>query len=211
MWQSDRGHQHTWVVTIVRNFPAHIHTWKIRDPATASQFQLAFNLNAMATVAAIVNAVGAVADIANHTESAWSNLLCPLLDAAIEVCKLTKKHQWTPETWWQNEQVGEAVQEKRACYNVYNALKKRGKMAEAMAVKTAIWLLKSEAEKGERGIHQSTFIWRFCFPCCQTDELHKTGCWWELPMQWCWWACAHWQRQDEGMGWTLCQATQCWA
>ena len=27
--------------------------------------------------------------------------------------------------------------------------------------------------------------------------------------QWCWWACTHWRRRDEGMDWELCSAAQC--
>ena len=54
----------------------------------------------------------------------------------------------------------EAIQEKRAWFKAYKTLKKGGRMAEAKEVETtynnakhmvnhAIWLAKSEAEKGE--------------------------------------------------------------
>ena len=61
----------------------------------------------------------------------------------------------------------------------------------------------------EGGICHSIPRWWWCFPYNQTDGPHKPGrCWWLLCTQWCWWACAHWQRQDEGMGWALCWAAQ---
>ena len=46
-------------------------------------------------------------------------------------------HHWRSETWWWNEQVGEAIQEKRAWFKVYNALKKGGISADAKEIKTA--------------------------------------------------------------------------
>ena len=70
--------------------------------------------------------------------------------------------QWRPETWRWNEQVDKAVEEKNAVtwFKVHNALKKGGKMAEAMKANTAcsdancvakhaVWLAKSESEKEE--------------------------------------------------------------
>ena len=75
--------------------------------------------------------------IDNHVESAWLKLKGLLLDAVIEVCSLSKNHQWRPDIWWWDEEVAEAVQEKRAWFKVYIALKKGGKMAEAQEAKTA--------------------------------------------------------------------------
>ena len=63
----------------------------------------------------------------------------------------------------------------------------------------------------ERGISHISPDGDIFFLYCQTDGPQKPGhCWWEHCTQWCWWACAHWRRQDEGLGWTLCQAAQCW-
>ena len=53
-----------------------IRTWKMRDPATANEFQSAFKIKTMTAVAA---ASGADTDTANCVESAWSKLKGPLL------------------------------------------------------------------------------------------------------------------------------------
>ena len=56
----------------------------------------------------------------------------------------------------------------------------------------------------ERGIRHSNPRWWWHFPYWKTDGPHKPGhCWWEPCTPWCWCACVHWRRQDEGMGWTL--------
>ena len=46
-------------------------------------------------------------------ESAWSKLKGHLLDSTTDVYGL-KNHQWKPETWWWNEEVDKAIQEKHA-------------------------------------------------------------------------------------------------
>ena len=63
-------------------FSPRIRTWKLRDPATASQFQSAFKVKTMTAAAAVAIALGTDAHTANRVESAWSNLKGPLLDAA---------------------------------------------------------------------------------------------------------------------------------
>ena len=78
----------------------------------------------MTAMAVVATASGATADTADNIESAWSKLKGPLLDAATEVCSLSKNHQWRPHPWWGNEQVDEAIQEKCAQFKAYNALKK---------------------------------------------------------------------------------------
>ena len=108
-----------------------IHTWKLRDPTTASEFQLAFELKVTTDRAATATAAGVAADTANCVETIWSKLKDPLLDAATEVCVLSKNHQWRPEAWWWNEHVDEPIQENHAWIKAYKALKKGGKMAKA--------------------------------------------------------------------------------
>ena len=96
----------------------------------------------------------------------------PLLDAATEVYGLPKNHQWKPETWWWNEEVDKAIQEKHARFKVYSALKKGGMTAEAKGAKTAytdakrkhaIWLAKSEVEKEELSTVSPDDDVVFCF------------------------------------------------
>ena len=56
----------------------------------------------------------------------------------------------------------------------------------------------------EKGIRHSISRWWWSFPYHQTDGPHKPKRRWrEFYMQWCWWACANWRRQDEGIGWGL--------
>ena len=143
-------------------FVPRIRTWKLKDSATASQFHDIFKKKVAA--ASVVDTASTnsnnVDTPAGLVESAWSKLKGPLLEAATEVCGFTKKHQWRPETWWWNERVEEAVNEKRARYKIYNTLKKQGKTAETNAAKATynaakrvakhvVWLAKSEAEKEE--------------------------------------------------------------
>ena len=92
-----------------RKFSPRIWTWKLRDPTTAILSQSAFKVKTMTAAAAVVIASGADADTANHVESAWSKLKGPLLDAATEVCSISKNHQWKPETRWWNEEVDKAI------------------------------------------------------------------------------------------------------
>ena len=54
----------------------------------------------------------------------------------------------------------------------------------------------------ERGICHSIPRWRWCFPYCQTDGLHKPGRYWqELCVQRCWWTCSHWRHDDKMKAW----------
>ncbi|CAH1263777.1 Hypp2763 [Branchiostoma lanceolatum] len=130
-----------------RKFTPRLRTWKLRDPAVARKFQETF-----------VSKVGTATT--SGVEALWSRLKTPLLEAAVNVCGYSKNHQWKPETWWWDDQVDEAVSEKRARFKVYNSLKKQGKTAEAKVAKTAyieatskrhakhtVWQAKSEAEK----------------------------------------------------------------
>ena len=74
---------------------------------------------------------------AQSVEYIWSKLKDPLLEAATEVCGLSKPHRWKPETWWWNDRVEDAVREKRSRFKTYKALKKEGKSAEANQAKVA--------------------------------------------------------------------------
>ena len=132
-----------------RKFIPRLRTWKLRDPAVASEFHEAFE----AKVASDANQDSTV-----DVEELWSKLKNPLLEVATEVCGLSKAHQWKRETWWWSECVDAAVREKRACFKRYNTLMKDGKTAEAEDAKTlynvakrntkhAVWLAQSEAEK----------------------------------------------------------------
>ena len=139
-------------------FSPRIWTWKLRDPATASLFQSAFKVKMMTAEAAVATASGADSDPANQVESPWSRLKGPLLDVATEVCGLSKNRRWKPETWWWNEEVGEA---REACMvqglqcpekRRHDGGGQEGKNCLHWCQahdKHADWLAKSEAEKEE--------------------------------------------------------------
>ena len=91
----------------------------------------------MTAAAAVATDSDADADTANCVESVWSKLKGPLLDAATKVCGLSNNHQWKPETLWGNEEVDKAIQENRARYKVYSALKTGGMTPAAKRAKTA--------------------------------------------------------------------------
>ena len=70
----------------------------------------------------------------------------------------SSKHQWRPETWWWDDRVEDAINEKRSRYRTYKKLRKQGHTSETIAAKEAynlakrvskhvVWIAKSEAEK----------------------------------------------------------------
>jgi hypothetical protein len=135
-----------------RKFIPRIRTWKLKDPAVVRQFHEVFKAKG--------NDSTAIDDQRDSVEDLWSNLKQPLLDAAAEVCGVSRNHQWRPETWWWTDRVDDAIKEKRARYKTYNALKKAGNVIETNEAKTTyndakrvakhvVWLAKSEAEKEE--------------------------------------------------------------
>ena len=93
-------------------------------------------LQVMTASATAASNAGVPADTANLIETVWSKLKYPVPNAATEVCGLSKNHQWRLETWWWNERVDEAIQEKCAWFKAYKNLKE-GKMAEAKEAVTA--------------------------------------------------------------------------
>ena len=167
-----------------RKFVPCIRTWKLRDPATGSQFQSAFRVKMMTA------ASDADVDTANHIESARSKLKGPLLDAAAELCGLSRNQHWKPETWWWKEKVDKVIQEKCAQFMVYSALKRGGVMAEAKQEKNAyidakhmakrvVWLAKSEAEIEEFATVSPDGDGVFCFAKqmdCRNQDIVGENC-----------------------------------
>ena len=131
-----------------QKFLPRLRVWKLRDPDTADRFYGAFRAK-----------IGTDTEHkeSSSVETAWSNLRNPLLEAATEVCGLSRNHQWKRETWWWNDHVEAAIAEKRAHFKAYNVLRKRGNTPEATVAKTdydaakrvakrVVWQAKSEAE-----------------------------------------------------------------
>ena len=44
-----------------------------------------------------------------------------LLQATKQVCGVSSNHPWRMQTWWWNNQVEEAVREKRRCFKLWKA------------------------------------------------------------------------------------------
>ena len=112
-----------------RKFLPRICSWKLRDLSVTSLFQDKFK-EKLQSVDTSPDTAAADTPM-SLVEKAWSNLKGPLLDAATEVCGMSKKHRWKPETWWWDDHIEEVVQEKHTRFKVYNNLKKQGKAAEA--------------------------------------------------------------------------------
>ena len=67
----------------------------------------------------------------------WTSLKDKLLQATKQVCGVSSNHPWRKQTWWWNNQVEEAVREKRrAAYNTAKHTSNR-----------VVHQAKSEAEK----------------------------------------------------------------
>ena len=181
-------------------FSPHIRTWKLMDPATASQFQSAFKIKMMTAAAAVATTSGADAHTANHLESAWSKLKAPcwMLPPKFVVSQRTTSgnqkpdggmKRWTklyersmhgsrPTMPWSKELWRQRLRGKK----LPTWCQARGKTCH---LADKVW-------GGERGIHHSIPTWWWCFLYSQTDVPQKQGHrWWELCLQWCWWACAH--------------------
>ena len=106
-------------------------------------------------------------------------------------CKGQFKYIFRIETWnlvvaWTGAW---SIQEKLAWFKAYEALKNRGKMAEArdrlhecQAV-GKVHRLAGKVWSRARGIQHSIPRWWWCCLFCQTDGQHKPGCYWQ--QLWC--------------------------
>ena len=111
-----------------RNFTQRIHTWKFRDPASAKEYNAAFKVKVTDTATVMSD---------RDVEELWCKLKTTLLDAASEVCGLSKYHQWKRETWWLDDKVDEAIKTKCACFRACKALVKNRRLTEANEAKAA--------------------------------------------------------------------------
>ena len=62
--------------------------WKLREPATSSQWQSALKIKPMIAAAVFVITAVTAADTTNHVESTLSKLKCILLAVIANVCSL---------------------------------------------------------------------------------------------------------------------------
>ena len=79
-----------------------------------------------------------------------------LLQATKQVCGVSSNHPWRKQTWWWNNQVEEAVREKRRCFKLWKAGGSRA------AYNTA-------KRTSNRAVHQArSEVWR-CISTCQAN------------------------------------------
>ena len=121
-----------------RKFTPRLQSWKLRDPATASEFLNTFNAKLEAAVPPKVG---------TPVENAWSRLKNPLLEATTQTCGYSKKHQWKRQTWWWNEGVDTAVNTKRVCFKAYKKLRKLGNSNKAKEARVAYLEAKKLAKR----------------------------------------------------------------
>ena len=120
-----------------RKFLPRLRTWKLRDPVNATRFSESFSLKVATKVQH---------NSSPSSETTWSNLKTPLLEAATEVCGFTKPHQRKRETWWWNDRVDAAIAEKRNRFKAYNVLRAQGNPPEVEAAKDAYTAAKQAAK-----------------------------------------------------------------
>ena len=87
-----------------RKFKPCIRTWKLRKAEHANEFYSVFKdkITDETNPGSVSETEQAVTESTNQVENLWTRLKSPLLEAANEVCGLSKKHQWKRETWWWN-------------------------------------------------------------------------------------------------------------
>ena len=49
----------------------------------------------------------------SDVEEIWSSFRSSILEVTSDICGTSKNHQWRPETWWWNDRIDDAIQEKR--------------------------------------------------------------------------------------------------
>ena len=84
-------------------------------------------------------------------ESLWKNLKESLLEVADEVCGRTKGPPGHRESWWWNEEVGKAVEEKRNYYKIWKkSTKEEDRLLYCLAkrkAKRAVYIAQADEQK----------------------------------------------------------------
>ena len=115
-----------------RNFSPQLRTWKLHDPNIINKFTPIFNTKLEATQT----------DPSSDIKEIWSKLKTTLFETTSVVCGLSSRHQWRPETWWSDDRVEDAINEKRCRYRNYKKLTKQGYTPETIATKEVYNLAK---------------------------------------------------------------------
>ena len=86
----------------------------------------------------------------SDVEGVWNGLKSCLLGAAEDVCGRTKGQSRHRETWWWNDEVAKAVDEKRSLYRVWRKRKTRMSETEYQTAKRATKKAVHKAQEDER-------------------------------------------------------------
>ncbi|EDO29120.1 predicted protein, partial [Nematostella vectensis] len=117
-------------------FTPRLRVWKLRDPGIKVKF---------------LNEVKAGLDSADARtdpiEDTWQSLKGSLMGASEKICGYTKKGNWRNQTWWWDDSVSPAIDEKRRLWKVW---KKGGSKQEYLTSKrTAKSIVRAAKRKAE--------------------------------------------------------------
>ena len=94
-----------------RKFVPSIKVWKLRDPGKQAELSKVFKAKTLDSELSQTSTV----------DERWTSLKDKLLQATKQVCGVSSNHPWRKQTWWWNNQVEEAVREKRRCFKLWKA------------------------------------------------------------------------------------------
>ena len=115
-----------------------IKVWKLRDPGKQAEFSEVFKAKTLDSELSQTSTV----------DEHWTSLKDKLLQATKQVCGVSSNHPWRKQTWWWNNQLEEAVREKRRCFKLWKAGGSRAAYSTAKRTSNrAVHQARSEAEK----------------------------------------------------------------
>ena len=121
-----------------RKFVPRIKVWKLRDPEKQAELSEVFKAKTQDSELSQTSSV----------DVRWTSLKDKLLQATKQVCGVSSNHPWRKQTWWWNNQVEEAVREKRRCFKLWKAGGSRAAYNTAKRTSNrVVHQAKSEAEK----------------------------------------------------------------
>ena len=94
-----------------RKFVPRIKVWKLRDPEKQAELSEVFKAKTLDSQLSQTSTV----------DERWTSLKDKLLQATKQVCGVSSNHPWRKQTGWWNNQVEEAVREKRRCFKLWKA------------------------------------------------------------------------------------------
>jgi hypothetical protein len=110
--------------------------WKLKDTELCRQFE-----DGVRRRAELREGEGA--------ECIWRELKGCMLEEAEKVCGMTKGPRRHEETWWWNDEIGEAVDEKRRLYLIKEQTKSKGDITEYMRANRIVKKLVARAQERE--------------------------------------------------------------